>query len=155
MYKQTQEHKQKISLANKGKNKPTFSQQHIEKIRLARIGTKHSEETKNKMSSALKGKYTGDKSKNWKGGVSSSNGVLKVKKLADREKLAGRPKPEQCEICGAFGKDSKNGICFDHDHKNNKFRGWLCSRCNIVLGFVKDNAELLDDLSKYLRSFNK
>lgn len=72
----------------------------------------------------------------------------KQKKL---EKQANRKKPEQCEICGAFGKDLKKGLCYDHDHKTDKFRGWICGRCNFVLGLVKDNSELLDALAKYIR----
>ena len=76
----------------------------------------------------------------WKGGVGKT-----------RAKYAPRPRPEQCEVCGAFGSDTKNGICLDHDHATNKFRGWLCTRCNAALGMVKDNTETLIALSEYLK----
>lgn len=82
------------------------------------------------------GKVKGDKNGNWKGGK---------KTLAYKEQVAGRKRPQFCEICGAMGK-----ISFDHDHQTGKFRGWICRRCNLVLGMVKDNGELLISLSKYL-----
>lgn len=59
--------------------------------------------------------------------------------------LAGRPRPDTCELCGSDGR-----ICFDHCHKSEKFRGWICHRCNSVLGLVRDDAKLLRDLADYL-----
>lgn len=64
---------------------------------------------------------------------------------ARMESLATRPRPTSCEICGGTKK-----ICYDHDHKTSKFRGWLCSRCNLYLGGVKDNIELLNKMITYL-----
>ncbi len=63
-----------------------------------------------------------------------------------KEEVAGRKKPEQCEICGAFGK-----IEYDHCHETGKFRGWICHRCNLILGLVRDDGELLFKLSNYLK----
>ena len=48
-------------------------------------------------------------------------------------KKAGRPRPSKCEICGRGGV-----ICFDHCHVTEKFRGWLCRKCNNALGMVDD-----------------
>lgn len=81
------------------------------------------------------GKMIGENNPRWSGG----------NRLVRLEKLAGKKKPENCEICGAMGR-----ICFDHNHETGKFRGWICHRCNVVLGFVKDNSELLKALSDYL-----
>ena len=94
-------------------------------------GKKHTDEAKKLNSEA----HSGSKSSRWKGGISGGY----------RKQFADRAKPEQCEICGAFGI-----ICFDHDHITEKFRGWICKRCNSVLGFVKDNGELLEMLKDYL-----
>ena len=80
---------------------------------------------------------------NWKG-----SGMWN---LSHREKLAGRKRPDQCEVCGVFGSELKRGLYFDHDHETGLFRGWLCARCNSCLGFVKDNAELLIKLAEYLK----
>lgn len=66
--------------------------------------------------------------------------------LDKQEFEAGRKKPESCEICGAMGV-----IYWDHDHETGKFRGWICWRCNVVLGHVRDDSELLINLAKYLK----
>jgi hypothetical protein len=63
-----------------------------------------------------------------------------------RESEAGRPKPDLCEICGELNIR----IVFDHCHARGHFRGWICDRCNKVLGLVKDSPELLSWLQKYL-----
>ena len=72
--------------------------------------------------------------------------------LQRKEKEAGRKKPEHCEVCGAFEREFKLGLCFDHDHKTGKFRGWLCSHCNHALGYARDNPELLRKLAEYLEN---
>ena len=59
---------------------------------------------------------------------------------------AGREKPELCEICGL----NEFRIVFDHCHAKGFFRGWICDRCNRVLGIVKDSKELLIKLKDYL-----
>lgn len=59
----------------------------------------------------------------------------------------GSTRPETCQVCGQGGK-----IVFDHDHAAAKFRGWLCTRCNLVLGHVKDDPELLKKLTEYLEA---
>ena len=41
-------------------------------------------------------------------------------------------------------------IVFDHCHQSNSFRGWICDRCNKVLGLVKDSVELLNKMGTYL-----
>jgi len=84
----------------------------------------------------------GKRSNHWKGGVSYD---MKTYKINCREQTAGKKKPEQCELCGSIGV-----ICFDHCHKTGKFRGWICRRCNLVLGMVKDNQELLVSMVDYL-----
>ncbi len=63
-----------------------------------------------------------------------------------QEMLAGRPKPSFCELCNLSGR-----ICFDHDHETGKFRGWICHRCNVVLGLAVDNETLLKKMAIYLQ----
>jgi hypothetical protein len=71
---------------------------------------------------------------------------LQSKREKDRERKAGRPKPDVCEICSEFNRF----IAFDHCHKTGKFRGWLCDRCNRVLGLLKDDAQLFYRMGAYL-----
>lgn len=67
------------------------------------------------------------------------------------EKALGRACPEVCETpgCGRTGK-----IHFDHCHKTNRARGWLCFNCNAALGHVADKPEVLRALAAYLEGFN-
>jgi hypothetical protein len=67
-----------------------------------------------------------------------------------RERLAGRPKPDACEVCGSNEQYKHIGICFDHVHGTNEFRGWLCAKCNLALGLVNDSPETLLKLALYL-----
>ncbi|MEK6878318.1 MAG: endonuclease domain-containing protein [Nanoarchaeota archaeon] len=100
------------------------------------LGKKHLEETKKKMSE----KHKREKNPAWKGGLT---------RLEKREKLAGRSKPDKCEICFQYPKKNQY-ICFDHDHKTGKFRGWICQNCNAVLGLANDNIDVLNNMIKYL-----
>jgi hypothetical protein len=68
-----------------------------------------------------------------------------------RERLAGRPRPDICDVCARPGY-GQQGIVFDHDHNTGKFRGWLCNSCNVVLGYVQDDAERLLQLALYLEN---
>jgi hypothetical protein len=69
---------------------------------------------------------------------------------AAREALAGRTRPDKCEICRLESTKKGNPLCFDHDHLTGQFRGWICDRCNRMLGWVKDNPEYLRLLATYL-----
>jgi hypothetical protein len=55
--------------------------------------------------------------------------------------------PEMCEVCGLGGT-----IVFDHAHDSNRFRGWLCNACNLVLGMVNDDVVRLEKLIVYLKA---
>lgn len=66
--------------------------------------------------------------------------------LAEQEFVAGSKRPEACEACGRTER-----IMFDHCHQRGHFRGWICGRCNSVLGFVEDDPRLLLKLAAYLK----
>lgn len=53
--------------------------------------------------------------------------------------------PDRCQVC-----TSDLRVCVDHDHNTGKVRGFLCDRCNVVLGRVKDDPKLLRQLAEYL-----
>jgi len=61
-------------------------------------------------------------------------------------RIAGRMRQQRCELCGAMEK-----TVFDHDHLTGNFRGWICNRCNTVLGAVHDDVGLLNLMIKYLQ----
>lgn len=68
-----------------------------------------------------------------------------------RISIYGRQKPEKCEICN----ENEFRIVFDHCHVKGHFRGWICDRCNRVLGIVKDSCTLLNKLKDYLEKDNE
>lgn len=67
------------------------------------------------------------------------------RRLMKIDKEAAGEKPAACQVCS-----STDRVCFDHSHTTQKFRGWLCHHCNLVLGHAKDNPYLLRDLADYL-----
>lgn len=125
----SQETRKKMGDSRRGENNPMKKDVNKLKISHALKGYKHSLQSRKNMSEAHKGKLRG--------------GLTRTQKL---EKIAGRSKPEYCEQCGGGGK-----ICWDHSHATGKFRGWICHRCNVILGFSKDSPELLNKLVNYIK----
>jgi len=58
------------------------------------------------------------------------------------------PRPNACEGCGREGKTT-----YDHCHITNLHRGWLCSKCNTIVGFAGDDPDRLRALAEYLEKF--
>lgn len=59
-----------------------------------------------------------------------------------------------CAVCGIqFSEKSKRSL--DHCHETGKVRGFLCRRCNSVLGLVSDDKSLLGKLAEYLGKHGK
>ena len=56
-----------------------------------------------------------------------------------------------CAICKGEGDGKWKKLCVDHDHKTGKVRQLLCRNCNMVLGQVGDNKNLLEEMIKYLQ----
>lgn len=55
-----------------------------------------------------------------------------------------------CAICGVNAEESKNGLAVDHNHATDQVRGLLCVRCNVGLGYFKDNINSLNEAVNYL-----
>lgn len=53
---------------------------------------------------------------------------------------------DKCEICG-----TPNNLVYDHSHDSMKFRGVLCSRCNVGIGILGDNEEGVLKALEYIR----
>ena len=60
-----------------------------------------------------------------------------------------------CEICGTDRQNSVHlDLYIDHDHETDKVRGLLCGKCNSLLGFAKDNIEVLEGAILYLKKYS-
>ena len=129
----TPEIKEKISAKTKGRPKSPAT---ILRMKLHKKTAEHNA----KVALALKGKPKSPEHRlALKNALGGSN-------LLDRQiKQAGRTKPENCEICNSIGR-----ICFDHDHATGLFRGWICHRCNLALGYISDNTDVLEKMITYL-----
>ena len=56
-----------------------------------------------------------------------------------------------CTLCNKPASESKYGkLVVDHCHKTKKYRGMLCSQCNLCIGGFKDNVKLLFNTICYL-----
>lgn len=55
----------------------------------------------------------------------------------------------KCKVCGVT-ETEVDKLHLDHCHKTGKIRGFLCGRCNMALGLLQDNVEIITNLRKYL-----
>lgn len=66
-----------------------------------------------------------------------------------------RKQQHKCKICDiSFNSLHSKNMCIDHDHVTNKVRGILCSNCNLLLGYSKDNISTLEKAISYLKDTN-
>jgi hypothetical protein len=68
--------------------------------------------------------------------------------IRNRVLMAGRPKPDICELCGR--PPGRKGLMYDHCHQRGHFRGWICTPCNLALGYVQDDVKILLKMIAYL-----
>lgn len=73
-------------------------------------------------------------------------GVTKEFLVALHEKQEGK-----CAICGEI-PNTERGLHVDHCHTTKAVRGLLCHGCNTGIGALKEDAEILSNAIKYLRS---
>lgn len=67
---------------------------------------------------------------------------------------------EQHSCCAICSKDisldtydRKKTLVVDHDHYTGKVRGLLCHSCNVGIGNLKDDINIVEKALAYLRSF--
>ena len=59
-----------------------------------------------------------------------------------------------CAICRGPEKKTRDGrvqrLCVDHCHETGEVRGLLCHSCNVALGLLRDNPELIRQAAEYV-----
>lgn len=55
----------------------------------------------------------------------------------------------RCAICKRLPSPDRR-LNVDHDHKTGTIRGLLCDKCNLLVGRIENNAELMPVLMAYL-----
>ena len=55
-----------------------------------------------------------------------------------------------CAICDVPELECKTRLHLDHDHETGEFRGFLCGKCNKMLGLANDSEEILTSSLHYL-----
>jgi len=58
----------------------------------------------------------------------------------------------RCAICKSDSTGHDKDWHVDHDHTTGKNRGLLCQHCNLTLGLVKDDTEILRKAIEYLQA---
>jgi prolyl oligopeptidase PreP (S9A serine peptidase family) len=56
----------------------------------------------------------------------------------------------KCAICGRHQSELKRTMSIDHDHETGKIRGLLCQKCNVGIGSLNDDIDLLNKGIQYL-----
>jgi hypothetical protein len=62
---------------------------------------------------------------------------------------------DSCACCGEHKSAFKRRLHVDHDHTTGQVRALLCTRCNPLVGFAKENIERLEMARTYLMKFKK
>lgn len=55
-----------------------------------------------------------------------------------------------CKGCYGHQSSLRKSLSVDHNHATGKVRGLLCDRCNVALGMVRDDIQVLNRLAAYL-----
>jgi MinD superfamily P-loop ATPase len=59
-----------------------------------------------------------------------------------------------CAICKQPCKTDRE-LAVDHNHKTGQIRDLLCHSCNVVLGLVNENEDILINMIDYLKRHSK
>ncbi len=60
----------------------------------------------------------------------------------------------KCAICGVPEIECSGKLHLDHNHETGQFRGFLCARCNRMLGMARDSQDILMEALCYLENSN-
>lgn len=67
--------------------------------------------------------------------------------------IPAHPMPALCECCGGPPNGCSKELVPDHCHAVGAARGWLCSKCNLLLGLLGDDLVPLKQRYEQLRRY--
>lgn len=70
-------------------------------------------------------------------------------KQSDYEMML-RYQQNKCAICN---DELNNKLLVDHNHKTEEIRGLLCNSCNALIGYAKENPDILNSAIDYLTDY--
>lgn len=73
---------------------------------------------------------------------------------ADYDGLVAR-QGDQCAICRTVTPGGRGGWRVDHDHVTGQVRGLLCDDCNLGIGKLQDDPEILVAAARYVAAHRK
>lgn len=60
-----------------------------------------------------------------------------------------------CKVCGIHVDDYYRHLAVDHDHTTGKVRALLCDPCNVALGMLKEDTDIMKKLIKYVEGHSQ
>lgn len=115
------------------------------------IRLKWKEKNKKKLSEYFKKHYKNNPElKNIKTERNRKNRFKEYQITEDQYNELFKKQSGKCLGCNTHQDDLNKKLCVDHCHKTGKIRGLLCVPCNLAIGLVKDNIDVLKNLINYL-----
>lgn len=59
---------------------------------------------------------------------------------------------DSCAICGEHESNMRQRLAVDHCHETLKVRGLLCLKCNLGIGCLRDDINIINRAAEYLES---
>ena len=122
--------------------------------RAREIGKRHYEKRKLEINARRRERYKNDPEKRLihkLGNLAWYYGISKEQYFRLLEEQKGL-----CAICGRPPKEigRKKNLHVDHNHEDDSPRGLLCHACNLAIGLVEENLDVLRAMILYLEKWN-
>jgi hypothetical protein len=113
---------------------------------------KHRDERKEKQKVFNKRHYDAHKKELQVSALKRYHSVVKLRKYKITQQEVENILKHQNNKCAICGTDNwgYNGPAIDHNHITGKVRGFLCNKCNLALGLIKDSQEVAISMATYL-----
>lgn len=59
----------------------------------------------------------------------------------------------KCLCCGASESTFGHRLAVDHCHTTGRIRGLLCKDCNVALGYLKEDKQIVENLLAYITNY--